>query len=89
MSCAVCVCVRACPLATRGSGHEGLADAQMSEARPGGSASRGQVTPGWGLALEPAGRAVEVGSVACCCLPLLSSAGEHGRLGSQLGHQHP
>lgn len=84
-----CVCACPCVLATSGSGHEGLAHAQMSEARPGGGASRGQVTPGWGLALEPAGRAVEVGSVACYCLPLLSSAGDRGRLGSQLGHQHP
>ena len=44
----------------------------------------GRVTPGRGLALELAGRAVDAGSVAWCCLPLLSSAGERGRL----GHQH-
>lgn len=56
VSCAVCV--RACMLAAGGSGHVGLAHAQASGARPSSGASQRKVAPGWGLALELAGRAV-------------------------------
>lgn len=79
-----CVCVRACT-GRRGQWAHGSGTCSEERGETWGWCFLGRVTPGRGLTLELAGRAVDAGSVAWCCLPLLSSAGERGRL----GHQRP